>query len=224
MYNHSEWMKKYWKSKSKAYRKSRIKKAIRASSKKPRSKFQMKSIKKAQKVSHTPIQRVKFEKAIKLAHSLPRTEAQLKASAKNFIKAKKVAKKKKAYLKGLHIMHSLPRSRKQLAVLRKAQRIIGPSKIQLKFSKILKSYISYLRLDNYFIEVEGHKFKPDIVNLKTKRIVEIDGAHWHNKKKDRIRDKFLRKVGYKILHLKASKRTLFKQKTINRAISFLLNQ
>lgn len=101
----------------------------------------------------------------------------------------------------------------------------GPSKIQKCFSSIIKKHLPSLKFDNYRIKSHGHIYTPDIVNLETCRILEIDGEYWHElpgvKKLDRIRDRNLRKDGWKILRLSANRKFLFQKKTLKRAIAFL---
>lgn len=127
-----------------------------------------------------------------------------------------------------------PKTPQQLAAVRELARKYGhlgraamrrrPSKIQVRFSSILRKIIKGLRFDDYPIKANGHIYKPDIVNPRTKSIIEVDGEYWHSlpyvRKLDRTRDRNLKKAGWKILRLPASK-VLFKEATIALSVAFL---
>jgi very-short-patch-repair endonuclease len=228
---HSRAMKLYWK-KNKKKRLSELQETMSKNSLKvwkyKRAEMlqaALKSVAKARKTCHTPRQRRLARKTAYMMHMLPRTAKQLRAGRENFELALLIGHEQKAYLKGLRKMIRLPRSEKQLIALRKGQALKGskPSKIQDDFSRLLKKQIPSLRCNDYLIKTCGHQYRPDNVNLKTRKIVEVDGAYWHDEEKDRIRDGHLRKAGWKVLHIPADRKFLFQSSTIRRTIAFLKN-
>jgi len=82
-----------------------------------------------------------------------------------------------------------------------------------------KNYEYLLKLDESFC-------KPDFVLFSTKSIIEFDGDYWHgekrgNKARDRIRDKKIQAVGYKIFHVAERDYKTNPVRVINNCIEFL---
>lgn len=79
----------------------------------------------------------------------------------------------------------------------------GPSKIHLSiFRYLCRKGIRGLR-----IEYQIPPYLIDIAIPKKKVAIEVDGKFWHNnKKKEKRRDKFLRHLGWKVVHVPASKK------------------
>lgn len=154
-----------------------------------------------------------------IAWSLPRTKKQLRTSSKN--------------LKLARLNASYPRTRKQLRASRRniqlalkisiKMKMRTPySKIEKKFGKLLKKSIPGLRLGNFNICcASGNVYHPDIANLKTRRVIEVDGAHWHDFKSDCERDAKLAELGWETLRLPALRLFLFNPVVVKMALDFL---
>lgn len=77
------------------------------------------------------------------------------------------------------------------------------------------------------LKLETISVKPDFINTKTKHIIEFDGTYWHgrkghgNKEREKIRDEYISKEGYKILHINEHDYKKDKERIIQKCLNFL---
>ena len=89
----------------------------------------------------------------------------------------------------LHIDHPELHPNRLLAGNRK--KMSYPERVAYDFLIMNKiDFIHNMKIDRFF---------PDFVIGKT--IIEIDGAKWHNKEKDKVRDDILRNLGYTVFRI-----------------------
>lgn len=75
------------------------------------------------------------------------------------------------------------------------------------------------------LKLKNRTIKPDFINMSTKKIIEFDGAYWHdvqqNPYREHERDKALVDYGYEILHIKEYDYYENKEECIKKCLMFL---
>ena len=163
---------------------------------------------RAQKAALTPerlsMLRRNSKRAAAAMCALPRTAKQIAVSKRTIHIARK-------------IMLTLPISKKKRDVW-KALSHNKKSKIEVDFFKLLKRMFS--RISSNF-HIPKTNYHGDIVNRKNRRVIEVDGAYWHNPERDKRRDKILKNLGWNVLHLKAERGFLFSKRVVQKAFEFI---
>lgn len=85
----------------------------------------------------------------------------------------------------------------------------------------------------YVLKLNSKTIKPDFIDIKTKKIIEFDGAYWHgdklnnkqeNKKRNQERDELLRNAGYAVLHIHELHYYKYVTETIDKCVKFLTDE
>ena len=110
-------------------------------------------------------------KKLSLAHrrKISRSLRASSSARRSQMKAAKAARKSRAWTRG------------PTSLERKLMKILDQLNVRYKYNPFIAGYF------------------PDFKIKGTNILLEADGAHWHNKSKDKKRDKRLREAGYKVI-------------------------